>query len=221
MKIKIGSILKKTLLMLGRLLLSVLGAVRFLVKKLGALLWFFVPKKMLSEAHYRWTTIDSAKKFLVGFLILFVGSGVAIGRKLSIDHREIRETRCLAMNLYHEARGEPVAGKYAVAEVTMNRVKSNRYPNDVCEVVYQRTWVKRRKGYVSAFSWTTDKQTDIPKESEAWLKAVHIARKVYYDESENYTKDALYYHADYVKPYWAKKMRKTIKIGKHIFYTLK
>lgn len=221
MKIKIASILKKTLSLLGRLLVSVLGAFRFLVKKLGALLWFFVPKKMLLEAHYRWTTIDSAKKFLVGFLILFVGSGVAIGQKISRDHREIREMRCLAMNIYHEARGEPIAGKYAVAEVTMNRVKSRRYPNDVCEVVYQRAWVKRRKHYVSEFSWTTDKQTDIPKESKAWLKSVHIARKVYYDESESYTKNALYYHADYVKPYWAKKMRKTAKIGKHIFYVLK
>ncbi|NIO43392.1 MAG: hypothetical protein GTO41_26515, partial [Burkholderiales bacterium] len=51
-----------------------------------------------------------------------------------------QELNCLALNVYHEARGEPMAGQYAVAEVTMNRVASRRYPNTVCKVVFQKKW---------------------------------------------------------------------------------
>ncbi|MDH5324512.1 MAG: cell wall hydrolase [Gammaproteobacteria bacterium] len=135
------------------------------------------------------------------------------------DQYEMRDIRCLAMNVYHEARGEPKPGKYAVAKVTMNRVDSKHHPNDVCRVVYYKQWSKRRQRYISAFSWTNDKVTDIPEESQAWIEAVRIAREVYREEvPANKVKDALFYHADYVKPRWARNKVKVAKIGKHIFY---
>ena len=192
---------------------------RYLLRKLFALISFFVPKRALGELHYRWNTIDTANKLLAGFLGVFVAVLVSVGYKLSKDHNELRDTRCLAMNVYHEARGEPQEGKYAVAEVTMNRVRSSHYPDDVCEVVYQRAWSKRIKAYISEFSWTTDTNTDIPQNSQAWLNSVRIARDVYYNNIDKaHVADAMYYHADYVNPYWAKRMKKVAKIGKHIFY---
>lgn len=194
-------------------------SLKWVFTKSVALISLLIPRKALGEVAFWWSSVDPTKKFLVAFFIIFIGSGYMIGEKITNDHNRIKDTRCLAMNVYHEARGEPLPGKYAVAEVTMNRVKSKRYPNDVCDVVYQRAWVKRYNRYVSEFSWTTDKQTDIPKESEAWLNSVKVAQKVYYSKVEkSYTHDALYYHADYVKPWWSKKLKKTAKIGKHIFY---
>ena len=90
------------------------------------------------------------------------------------QQHDLRNIKCLAMNVYHEARGEPVLGQFAVAAVTMNRVKSARYPDDVCRVVYQKGWSSKHQRYVAAFSWTLDKLADIPKESLAWKNAVDI-----------------------------------------------
>lgn len=141
-----------------------------------------------------------------------------MGSKLSRDHDHLRDVRCLAMNIYHEARGESIEGKYAVGAVTMNRVNATSFPNDVCQVVYQRNWSSRYNRYISMFSWTNDKNTDVPKNSKAWLEAVNIAKKVYQDAKSTEAKNALYYHADYVNPKWAKQKQRVAKIGRHIFY---
>jgi len=133
---------------------------------------------------------------------------------------ELRDIKCLAMNVYHEARGEPTLGQYAVAIVTMNRVSSRYYPDDVCRVVYQSAWSSTNRRQIAAFSWTLDALEDIPQNSDAWGKAFNIATAVYQEEhaGSDKIKDALFYHADYVKPRWASKKTKIAKIGRHIFY---
>src|SRR3954453_10045701 len=73
---------------------------------------------------------------------------------------------CLALNVYFEARGEPEAGQYAVAEVTMNRVASPYYPDTVCDVVYQKNWDSIRGRYVAAFSWTEFRSLPEPRGRE-------------------------------------------------------
>ena len=143
---------------------------------------------------------------------IFITSTSATLYKVFKDKYEMREIRCLAMNIYHEARGEPGPGKYAVAQVTMNRVKSPKYPNDVCRVVHQHN---RESGQ---FSWTTDDLSDIPQESKAWLESIRVARQVYRHEKTIDIGHALYYHADYVKPRWALRKIQVAKIGRHIFY---
>src|SRR5438128_3638104 len=89
-----------------------------------------------------------------------------------------RNLTCLARNVYFEARGEPAAGQYAVAEVTMNRYASGRYADTVCGVVYQKNWDPLRKRYVGAFSWTELGELPAPGGAE-WLRAVTIAQAVY------------------------------------------
>ena len=143
---------------------------------------------------------------------VFVLSTTATLYKVFKDKYEMREIRCLAMNIYHEARGEPGMGKYAVAQVTLNRVASTKYPNDVCRVVHQRA------KETAQFSWTLDDLTDIPKESKAWIDSIRVAKEVYRREKTADIGDALYYHADYVKPRWASHKVKVAKIGRHIFY---
>jgi spore germination cell wall hydrolase CwlJ-like protein len=122
---------------------------------------------------------------------------------------------CLALNVYHEARSEPVVGQYAVAHVTINRVQSNRWPNDVCKVVKQGY----RKGrHRCQFSWYCDGKSDKPYEELAWAKSLIVADNVLSGRILDITYGATHYHARYVRPYWSKKLLKTVAYGSHKFY---
>jgi len=167
---------------------------------------------MVINARFFWREMGTINQVLIVAATIFVLSTSATLYKVFKDKYEMREIRCLAMNIYHEARGEPGPGKYAVAQVTMNRVKSPKYPNDVCRVVHQHN---RENGQ---FSWTTDDLSDIPQESKAWLDAIRVARQVYRQEKTVDIGEALFYHADYVKPRWASRKVQVAKIGRHIFY---
>jgi N-acetylmuramoyl-L-alanine amidase len=115
---------------------------------------------------------------------------------------------CLAKNIYYEAATESYRGKLAVAQVTMNRVASSRYPNDICDVVYQ----------YKQFSWTLKPQKE-PK-GKPWEESKQVAYEVLVNNKEyKQLKEALFYHADYVKPYWADKKFKVKQVDTHVFYT--
>lgn len=115
---------------------------------------------------------------------------------------------CLALNVYHEARGEPTAGKFAVAAVTMNRVKSAKFPNDVCSVVWQR----------GQFSWTKDGRSDIPREFQAWQDALWVAALTLEYNPHNPVGEATYFHSVIANPKWAKVKRLVTRLGRHYFY---
>ena len=116
---------------------------------------------------------------------------------------------CLALNVYFEARSEDVVGQYAVAEVTLNRVASDRFPDTVCDVVWQR----------KQFSWTHDGKSDRPRDQKAWSRSLAVAALALEDDGHVVVGyDALYYHADYVRPYWANSYKVVGKVGRHIFY---
>lgn len=121
------------------------------------------------------------------------------------------------MNVYYEARGEPLLGQYAVAEVTMNRVASERYPDTVCEVVYQKRWDPLRKRHVGAFSWTEFDVVPHP-EGEEWQRAWDVAKAVYYGERPPMLDGAVHYHATYIRPSWARGKQHIARIGRHVFY---
>lgn len=127
-----------------------------------------------------------------------------------------REVKCLARNIYFEARGEGYVGQVAVAFVTANRAKHKSYPNDVCEVVTQRT------PKVCQFSWVCTHGDRKIKEhgNPLWDEAVKVANLVltHYNSMWDPTNGALFYHANYVQPPWSKVFHKTAVIGAHIFY---
>jgi N-acetylmuramoyl-L-alanine amidase len=122
---------------------------------------------------------------------------------------------CLALNVYHEARSEPVVGQYAVAHVTINRVQSNKWPNDVCKVVKQGYHKGRHR---CQFSWYCDGKSDKPYEELAWAKSLIVADNVLSGKILDITYGATHYHARYVRPYWSKKLLKTVAYGSHKFY---
>jgi N-acetylmuramoyl-L-alanine amidase len=130
---------------------------------------------------------------------------------------ERRELLCLAKNIYFEARGEPTAGQYAVAEVTMNRLYSGRYADTLCGVVHQKNWDPIRKRYVAAFSWT---ELEWPAPGgEEWRRALTIAEAVYNRRESPVLDDrAMFYHATYIMPDWARGKRQVARIGGHVFY---
>ena len=134
---------------------------------------------------------------------------------------------CLALNTYHEAKNQSLVGQIATAQVVMNRVEDNRFPNTICEVVKQGptrpSWEDPKKEYPikhrCQFSWYCDGKDDTPKNEKAWRKAQDVAFLVMYDKIKlDVTEGEKKYHATYVKPSWAKTKKRTTRIEKHIFY---
>jgi len=165
-------------------------------------------------------TLRSKSLFLLacGILLGSFGGKAAAEQTREEKHAE-KEMRCLALNVYFEARGEEAEGQLAVALVTINRMRSRHYPNSVCGVV----WQKRQ------FSWTHDGKSDRPTDKRAWKLAQKIAHFTYQrfnklsDRSRkalDLTKGALHYYAPRLAaPYWAKVHTVTREIGGHIFLT--
>jgi len=134
---------------------------------------------------------------------------------VTLKERE-RQLHCMTQNVYYEAAHEPAEGKIAVAQVVMNRVASPDFPDDPCQVIFQKNVFYSR--VVCQFTWYCDGsmhrraiREDLWRESQEAAKLVLL---------ENFRltglEQALFYHADYVNPRWPKD--RIIKIGRHIFY---
>lgn len=160
--------------------------------------------------------LHKAIKVLLGTFLIFglmnVTAVASARETYSLVPNIQKQLSCLTNNIFYEAESESFKGKLAVAQVTMNRVRSGLFMNDVCRTVYQ----KRKK--TCQFSWVCDKsKRRIPIDSQEYIDSRAAAEKVLFD-GYRLTKlnDALYYHAVYVDPRWNK--RRIIRIGKHIFY---
>ena len=126
-----------------------------------------------------------------------------------------RELECLALNIYWEARSEPLLGQVAVAAVTLNRVAAPAFPDSVCEVVFQG---EERGRHLCQFSWRCDGLDDRPRNLVAWEAARRVARLALSDQVADPTGGALWYHADHVLPDWTEEMTMRARIGHHLFY---
>ncbi len=124
-----------------------------------------------------------------------------------------RQLECLAEALYFEARGEPIRGQFAVAEVIINRVESPRYPDTVCAVINQ--------GAASAgcqFSFACDGKSDVMREQKAAERAKRIAAIMLDNGPRILTMGATHFHTNAVEPSWARDIPHTVTIGDHLFY---
>ena len=135
------------------------------------------------------------------------------------------ELMCLAKNIYFEAGTESTAGKVAVAIVTMNRVKDNRWPSTICGVVKQGPTWKTASGeefpkrHLCQFSWYCDGKGDEPYQGERWQNSLQIAEIIYFtDRYDGMLDGATHYHATYVDPSWAKHLIRVARVDTHIFY---
>jgi hypothetical protein len=121
---------------------------------------------------------------------------------------------CLTQALYFEARGEPIEGQYAVAEVILNRVDHWNYPNSVCSVINQGTG----RQFACQFTYTCDGRPEDIDDLDAWHRLGHIARIMMDGAPRDLTAGATHYHADFVNPQWASMYPRTADIGIHYFY---
>jgi spore germination cell wall hydrolase CwlJ-like protein len=146
-------------------------------------------------------------------------TGVRPNYAALVDQEKLaRENRCLAEAIYFEARGESWGGQAAVAQVVLNRVSSGLYPATICGVVYQN----RRHYNACQFSFACEGKSLRIEEPDAWRQAVRIAGEV--TNGKAYVSDvggSTHFHANYVRPRWAKRLEKMDVIGHHIFYKLR
>jgi spore germination cell wall hydrolase CwlJ-like protein len=117
-----------------------------------------------------------------------------------------RELHCLAVGVYYEAKGEPLAGQLAVAEVILGRSTSGRFPRSVCSVLTQR----------GQFSFVRGGKLPSPPANAAWRKAVAVAQVAQKNLWDSPVDGALYFHARYVAPRW--KRARVGSVGNHVFY---
>jgi N-acetylmuramoyl-L-alanine amidase len=146
------------------------------------------------------------RKVIIALMIL---ASPAFADEKCISTEE--EIENLALNIYHEARGESIDGMQMVGEVTLNRVASIRYPDNICDVIYQK----------SQFSWTHLIKDHTPHEDEAWETSLEIAEKLIREDVELFDNGATHYlNPDKVSklPRWARKFKIVGKVGRHVFY---
>jgi spore germination cell wall hydrolase CwlJ-like protein len=130
------------------------------------------------------------------------------------------QTECLAKNIYFEARGEPLVGQIAVGQVTINRARSQVFPSDICDVVYQGKYNPRTHQPIlrqCQFRWWCDGRPE-KVDLEGFRESYDLAVKLLENDIPDLTEGATYYHNTGVKPFWTRKMIKTVQIDKHIFY---
>ena len=166
-------------------------------------------------------------------LISAILTGSLILGSITVAYAEVEKRasaeslRCLALNIYYEARGSNLADKAGVADVVLNRVKDTRYPNTICEVVQQGkqkpSWKDPQKMVMvrnmCQFSWYCDGKADNPQDEDRWQEAQLIAyNMIEHDKFRGITEGATHYHATYVKPTWAKDLQQVGRLGAHIFY---
>jgi N-acetylmuramoyl-L-alanine amidase len=118
-----------------------------------------------------------------------------------------RELNCLATGIYYEAKGEPLQGQLAVAEVILNRTRSGRFPTDICGVLTQRGQFSFVRG---------GRLPGVAATQAAWRTAVKVAQVARAELWESKATDALYFHARHVSPSWGK--AKVAMLGNHVFY---
>jgi spore germination cell wall hydrolase CwlJ-like protein len=121
------------------------------------------------------------------------------------------QVHTLALNMYHEARGEGPDGMQMVGEVTLNRVSNSAFPDTICDVVYQR----------SQFSWTTHLRDKTPSETESWELAQELALDLLTDELELFDNGATHFLNPSKLgrlPRWAVEFEVVGRIGNHVFY---
>lgn len=156
-----------------------------------------------------------AGRLLIFVAALAVLTPPALAEPNRAEFPSFRQVRCLAQNIYFEARGESLRGQLGVAHVVMNRVEDHRFPSTICDVI--REGGETRLG-ACQFSWWCDGQSDRPTDLAAWKRSFEVALQIFFGRTADPTLGALWYHADYVRPAWGRTYVLGPRIGRHLFY---
>jgi hypothetical protein len=177
---------------------------------------FVKPRPLPSGAPVRLASLDF--DHVVAQQPLLQSPIEAVYRR-QLDERQLaKDLQCMATAIYFEARGESEIGQRAVAQVVLNRVADHRYPNSVCDVIYQnRHWRNRCQ-----FSFACDGKPERIRDQRSWALAMTVAEDaVLNDYFVDEVGGSTHYHATYVNPRWSRALRRINRVGTHIFYKLR
>lgn len=141
--------------------------------------------------------------------------------ELALQTDQLKQTQCLATNIYYETMASSLIDAMAVTDVVLNRVNHEKYPSTPCEVVHQSYLNDKGEPLRDKcqFSWYCDGKADEPQDEIAWQESINHAVVMYTSNKwRGLTEGATHYHAHYVTPKWAKDYTKITRIGSHIFY---
>jgi len=163
--------------------------------------------------------------YIVEELIYEVIPKPVVVERISIDNTPWaldNEYHCLASNIYWEARNQALPGKLAVAQVTINRVETSRYPNTICGVVTQTRYYP--SGAIDLhscqFSWYCDGLNDEPVETWgfSYEESFELAVMFLQERPTDVTEGSTHYHNTTVSPFWRASLDRVVQVGDHIFY---
>lgn len=172
------------------------------------------------------TTTNAASLFVSGMTLLSTKAFTS-NQIQQIEKNSFRkqEQYCLALGLYHEARGEPVIGQYAVGATILNRVRSSAYPNTVCGVVFQNQHKKHRCQFSFACDDITTKPSNLKSFNKMQMLANNLLKRGVFREAkfigqkfQSRVHDMTHYHRHDVSPMWAKKLEQISLLGAHVFF---
>ena len=154
---------------------------------------------------------------LLGIFLLLLTIPVSANQDIQKD------TQCLAENIYFEARNQATAGWLGIAAVTINRVLLEKFPDSICEVVYQGptyAWSDLPLLHKCQFSWYCDGVEEDVEDIEMFFQIMYFSKLMLGSKGMMFdvTDGATHYHNDSVEPDWAKDMTRTVRIDNHIFY---
>ena len=178
---------------------------------------------------------DVGRRLRIAIFLLILLPFLIIPSITTSADEESPEFICLVENIYFESKGESMRGKIAVGIVTLNRVKDPRYPSTICEVVKQgpvrESWKTRQDSTLAAdqrlyhpvrhrcqFSWWCDGYKERIKYDENWIDSVKAAKSALTGKYDDLVGEATHYHAVYVTPEWANRLRFIVQIDNHKFY---
>jgi len=139
--------------------------------------------------------------------------GLSLVATAAAATRSTQQTKCLALAMYWEAKSEGEEGMTAVASVVLNRVAHPQFPASVCAVVKQGG-----EAPPCQFSWWCDGKSDRPVDAHAWSTASRIAERALQAPPSDPTRGALFFHNTAIDNPWVRKRKRTVQIGRHIFY---
>ena len=178
---------------------------------------------------------DVGRRVRLAIFLLILLPFLVIPSITTSADEESPEFICLVENIYFESKGESMRGKIAVGVVTLNRLKDSRYPKTICEVVKQgpvrESWKTRQDPNLTAdqrqynpvrhrcqFSWWCDGYKERIKYDENWIDSVRAAKSALTGKYDDLVGEATHYHAVYVTPEWANRLRFIVQIDNHKFY---
>ncbi len=154
----------------------------------------------------------------------FGDNAAEITARPSVGDGKIRPVRattvqisCLALAIYHEARGEPLSAQRAVAATILNRARSTAYPATICGVVYDKAW----RPFKCQFSFACDGRSDVPLNHRAIAVSMKVAIETAIADATPLSpcpELATHYHRHDVAPVWSKKLRPLGRVGAHLFF---